>query len=96
MSQLLYTVRPALTSTAAPLIPRDAITAGTDWNSAVIHNTSASDVNIGVAGVTNSTGFTLEPGEKLELTDLDGADDVFELYGITSSTATIQVMLGRR
>lgn len=96
MSQLLYTVRPALTSTAAPLIPRDAITSGTDWNSAVIHNTSVADVNIGVAGVTNSTGFTLEPGEKLELTDLDGSDDVFELYGITSSTATIQVMLGRR
>ena len=44
MSQLLYTVRPALTSTAAPLIPRDAITSGTDWNSAAIHNTSASDV----------------------------------------------------
>lgn len=96
MSQLLYTVRPALTSTAAPLIPRDAITSGTDWNSAAIHNTSASDVNIGVAGVTNSTGFTLEPGDKLELSGLDGADDVFELYGITSSTATIQVMLGRR
>ena len=96
MSQLLYTVRPALTSTAAPLIPRDAITAGTDWNSAIIHNTSDANVNIGVAGVTNSTGFTLEPGEKLELSDLDGADDVFELYGITASTATIQVMLGRR
>ena len=91
MSQLLYTVRPALTSTAAPLIPRDAITAGTDWNSAVIHNTSASDVNIGVAGVTNFA-VTLAEGS----TDLDGADDVFELYGITSSTATIQVMLGRR
>jgi hypothetical protein len=42
------------------------------------------------------TGFTLEPGDKLELSDLDGADDVFELYGITSSTATIQVLLGRR
>ena len=96
MSQLLYTARPALTSAAAALVPRDAISAGTDWNSAVIHNTSASDVNIGVAGVTNSTGFTLEPGEKLELTDLDGADDVFELYGITASTATIQVLLGLR
>ena len=43
-----------------------------------------------------SQGITLEPGDKLELSDLDGADDVFELYGITSSTATIQVMLGRR
>ena len=96
MSQLLYTVRPALTSTAAPLIPATQSRRGPIGNSAVIHNTSASDVNIGVAGVTNSTGFTLEPGDKLELTDLDGADDVFELYGITSSTATIQVMLGRR
>jgi hypothetical protein len=96
MSQLLYTVRPALTSTAAALVARDAITSGTDWSSAIIHNTSDANVNIGVAGVTNSTGFTLEPGEKLELTDLDGADDVFELYGITASTATIQVLLGRR
>lgn len=96
MSQLLYTVRPALTSAAAALVPRDAITSGTDWNSAIIHNTSDANVNIGVAGVTNSTGYTLEPGDKLELTDLDGSDDVFELYGITSSTATIQVMLGRR
>lgn len=96
MSQLLYTVRPVLTSAATALVPRGAITSGTDWNSAVIHNTSDADVNIGVVGVTNATGFTLAPDEKLELTDLQGSDDVFQLYGITSSTATIQVLLGQR
>ena len=96
MPQMLYTVRPALTSTASRLVPTNAATAGTDWNSLTIRNTSDADVNIGPAGVTNSTGFTLIPDAEYQITDIDGADDVFDLYGVTASTATIQVILCRR
>lgn len=96
MSQLLYTVRPTFSTTAHQLIQRNATTAGTEWNTVIIHNTSDIDVNIGVSDVTNSTGFTLEPDAELHLTEIEGSDDVFEIHGISTEAVTIQVLLCRR